>query len=118
MKSYVDHIEIPVVDLNNAKEFYKAIFEWTDDMFSNMGENYVLVSSGNGVSYGLEKVDTIPPTGFTIVMRVESIEESLEMVKNHGGEVVKEKFQIAPNIGFAAYFKDCFGNTWGIHCPT
>jgi uncharacterized protein len=118
MKPYfVDHIEFQVTDLNKAKEFYGKIFGWKDIMM-DYGETYVLVSleDPNWPSFGISKVDKIENNNSIVVtMRVDDIPKALKTITAAGGEVVKEMYEIAPEIGHAANFKDIFGNVWGLH---
>jgi len=47
---------------------------------------------------------------------VENLEEYMERVEMHGGEVITDKMTI-PGIGYMAYFKDTEGNTIGLIQP-
>ena len=109
----VNHVEIPVLDLKKAKEFYATIFDWKIDLESF--NNYGLVDIPNSVSIGLYLVEKIPKHGINVVFEVDDINQKLQEVKNLGGEIVKEKQEIAPEIGYAAQFKDCFGNELGLY---
>ncbi len=108
----VNHIEIPVLDLVKAKEFFETIFAWKVDLESF--ENYGLVGIKNSISIGLYLVKRIPEHGINIVFEVDDINQKLDEIKNMGGEITREKYEIAPEVGFAAQFKDCFGNELGL----
>lgn len=118
MYSRADHLEVPVLDTEKAKEFF-SIFGWKEYYMDFEKGKYTLVNGEgkNPVSFGFYKVDKIPDVGIRIVLRVEDIEEKLKEVVSAGGKVAREKYEIAPEIGFAAEFLDIFGNTWGLHSP-
>jgi predicted enzyme related to lactoylglutathione lyase len=112
MTNIVNHVEIPVIDLKKATKFYKAIFEWEIDLDSM--PNYGLVEIKGAASIGLFVVEKIPDHGINVVFEVEDIEEKLEQIIEAGGKVKREKYQIAPEIGYSAQFLDCFGNEFGL----
>lgn len=118
MYNRADHLEVPVLDTEKAKEFF-SIFGWKEYYMDFEKGKYTLVNGEgkNPVSFGFYKVDKIPDVGIRIVLRVEDIEEKLKEVVSAGGKIVREKYEIAPEIGFASEFLDIFGNTWGLHSP-
>ena len=108
----VNHVEIPVLDLTKAKEFYKITFEWEIDLDSM--PNYGLVEIKGAASIGFFITEKIPNHGINVVFEVEDIEKTLEKVTKAGGKVKREKYEIAPEIGYSAQFQDCFGNEFGL----
>lgn len=108
----VNHVEIPVLDLEIAKKFYQTIFEWNVDLESF--NDYGLVEIQNSASIGFYLVKKIPDHGINVVFEVEDIDQKLEKIIEAGGEKIREKYEIAPGIGFSAQFKDCFGNELGL----
>ncbi|MFX0150697.1 MAG: VOC family protein [Candidatus Hodarchaeota archaeon] len=108
----VNHVEIPVLDLEKAKEFYETIFSWTVDLESM--PNYGLVELKDTASIGFFVVEKIPDHGVNVVFEVEDINKKLTEIKKAGGEVKREKYEIAPEIGYSAQFQDCFGNEFGL----
>ncbi|MHA2170576.1 MAG: VOC family protein [Candidatus Kariarchaeaceae archaeon] len=118
-KSYISHVEIPVKDIGKAKEFFAKVFSW-EGIMQDYSEEYVLVfdeTEPSRPSFGLYKVDSVTKNQVIVTMEVEDIESTLEVVKGAGGEQTREKYEIGPEIGFAANFQDCFGNIWGLHSP-
>lgn len=119
-KSFADHLEVPVTDMEKATEFYGEIFGWKEEgVIQTWDENYTLVNLGEtSPSFGLYKVDEVPTDNkIVITMRVDDIESKLKEVENSGGSITREKYEIAPEVGFAGNFKDPFGNVWGLHSP-
>lgn len=112
MLNTVNHVEIPVLELKKAKEFYEAIFEWKVDLEAM--PNYGLVDHKDSASIGIFVVEKIPDHGVNVVFEVEDIDQTLEEIKKAGGKVKREKFEIAPEVGYSAQFQDCFGNEFGL----
>ncbi len=108
----VNHVEIPVLDLKKATEFYKTIFDWNLDLDSM--PNYGLVELKGSASIGFFIVEKNPEHGINVVFEVEDIEQKLKQITEAGGKVKREKYEIAPHIGYSAQFEDCFGNEFGL----
>ena len=108
----VNHVEIPVLDLKGAKEFYETIFDWKVDLESM--PDYGLVDQKDAASIGLFVVEKIPDHGVNVVFEVEDINQKLVEIKKANGKVKREKYEIAPEIGYSAQFQDCFGNEFGL----
>ncbi|MFX0184820.1 MAG: VOC family protein [Candidatus Hodarchaeota archaeon] len=108
----VNHVEIPVLDLQKAKSFYETIFSWKVDLQSM--PNYGLVEIKEAASIGFFVVEKIPNHGVNVVFEVEDITQKLKEIENAGGKIIREKYEIAPEIGFSAQFEDCFGNEFGL----
>ena len=107
-KAKVNHVEIPILDLEEAKSFYDTVFHWDMDITSM--PDYGLVDDGTWVSLGFFLVKAIPPHGVNVVIEAEDIEAVLRIIEENGGSIVRGKYQIAPDIGYAADFLDVFGN--------
>lgn len=112
MPVIVNHVEIPVLDLKKAKEFYETIFDWKVDLESM--PNYGLVELKDAASIGFFVVEKIHEHGVNVVFEVEDINQMLTEIKAASGKVKREKFEIALEIGYSAQFQDCFGNEFGL----
>lgn len=110
----VNHVEIPVLDLEKAKAFYDNVFDWKLDLETM--PNYGLADI-KPVSLGFPVAEKIPEFGINVVFGVPNIEKTLEAIVENGGKVHVPKYQITPEIGFAAEFLDCFGNRLGLFSP-
>lgn len=108
----VNHVEIPVLDLKKAKEFYQAIFDWDVDLDSM--PNYGLVELKETASIGFFIVKETPRHGINVVFEVGDIDQKLKEIEKAGGKVKREKYEISPEIGYSAQFQDCFGNEFGL----
>jgi predicted enzyme related to lactoylglutathione lyase len=111
------HIEIPVADTARAKKFYTEVFGWS---FTDWKDEYIMFNSKSEdytVMGGLLKT-TDPSQRFNFPsfhLDTPNIAATLEKVKANGGQVVKEKFQIAPEVGYNAIIKDTEGNQLGLY---
>ena len=108
----VNHVEIPVLDLKKAKEFYETIFDWKVDLEAM--PNYGLVELKDSASIGFFIVEKIPDHGVNVVFGVEDIDKKLAEITEAGGKVKREKYEISPEIGYSAQFLDCCGNEFGL----
>ncbi|MBI3627050.1 VOC family protein [Candidatus Uhrbacteria bacterium] len=116
----VVHFEIPADDTNRAKEFYTKVFGWNGLSMPDMG--YTLFTTGPSGEEGpkepgcinggmMKRADFVKAPIITI--NVDSIEDAGKKIKQHGGEVIREKMAVA-DMGWAAYFKDSEGNVMGL----
>lgn len=108
--------EIPVADLNRARDFYQAVFE-TELYNEQDSPNPMLVfptRENAGVSGHLyEGKPAADGQGPTVHLGVEgSLEEALERVSSNGGTVLTEIITIPP--GRFAYCRDPDGNSIGL----
>jgi hypothetical protein len=114
MENTICHAEIPVTDLNKAKEFYSKVFEWKIEVMPEM--NYATFETGTPPGGGFNKVDMVKPGGVLFYIMVENIEKKLEKIEEAGGKTVSGKSEI-PNVGWMALFSDVFGNVLGLFKP-
>jgi len=111
----VNHVEIPILDLEKAKSFFDPIFAWNMDLKTM--PDYGLVDLKDAVSLGFPLVKKIPEMGINVIFGVTNIKKTLETIVENGGKVHTPKYQITPEIGYAAEFLDCFGNRLGLFSP-
>ncbi len=108
----IAHIEIPVTDLDKAKEFYQQLFDWN---FKEFGKGYLLCKSDKGMTKGLRKVEKIVKGDCTIFhIKVDKIDSYLEKVKGIGGDIARQK-TVIPVYGYYALVSDPDGNTIGLY---
>ena len=120
----VVHFEIHAIAPEEAARFYSAIFGW--DIAKWRGPiPYWLISTGEtgpGIDGGIvpSKEDALASiaavNAYVCTVAVESLDETLAAVKNHGGTVVVEKHEV-PGVGVLAHFKDPDGNIFGALQP-
>lgn len=119
----VCHFEIPVDDVEKAKDFY-SIFNWEINEIPNMDyisvrtspvdENKMPLEPGAINGGMMKRTEEIKNPVFAI--QVDSVDSYCEKVVDKGGRVVMPKIEI-PNMGYYAYIADPENNILGISQP-
>jgi uncharacterized protein len=125
----VVHFEMPAEDKKRVANFYARVFGWqTKQLGPEMGE-YVLATTTepdengrpkkpgaiNGGFY--QKTDDKPSQYPSVVIAVDDIKEHMRKVKEAGGKVIGEPWDI-PGIGSYVSFYDTEGNRVGMIQPS
>jgi len=109
----ITHIDIPVSDMERAKEFYSELFGWQINEAPGF-EGYPMWQAPNKISGG----GLAPRSdGFTqprSYVEVDSIDETLATVTAQGGSVVMERSPIS-ETSWWAIFTDPDGNAVGLY---
>jgi predicted enzyme related to lactoylglutathione lyase len=103
----INYVELPSKDISATKEFYHQVFGWT---FVDYGPDYIAVE-GAHLDAGFYKADLSSKAhsgAALVVLFSNQLEESLELVKNNGGLVLKEIFSFPGGRRFE--FEDPTGN--------
>lgn len=109
----ITHHDIPVSDMERAKGFYSTLFGW--QIAAPPGfEDYPMWQAPNQISGG-----GLAPRGdgFTqprSYVEVDSIDETLALVEQHGGTVLMGKSPIS-ETSWWAIFADPDGNQLGLY---
>ena len=111
--------EIPAIDLERAKTFYKAVFNVSFEDASIDGNEMSFFSFDSelkGISGALAKGETYKPTkeGVIIYFHSKNIDETLDKVIQQKGTIFYPKTSIGA-MGYVAEFIDCEGNRIAIH---
>ncbi|MBI4701545.1 MAG: VOC family protein [Deltaproteobacteria bacterium] len=106
------HFELMALDVEKAKKFYGAVFDWR---FESMpGMDYTAVKTGAAPEGGLMlKPKEAPVPSLGVYFLVENIEQTLEKVQKANGRVIKPRTPI-PEMGAWAMFMDPDGICVGI----
>jgi predicted enzyme related to lactoylglutathione lyase len=105
-------MEIPVSNIEKAKEFYEKVFNW---QVTITGNNYAFFKDAeDGIDGGFEVSDKKMRGEFILYISTESIEDKLKEIQEIGGKVVQEKAKISDEHGYYATFEDIFGNIMGL----
>jgi predicted enzyme related to lactoylglutathione lyase len=120
----VVHFEVPTDDLDRAKAFYAAAFDW--DLRTTAMEQMTYTSVITTASDGETGMPTEPGAingGMTgrsaetpapvITIGVASIDDATKKIEAGGGTIVTPRTPI-PGMGAFAYFKDTEGNILGL----
>ncbi|MBD3234472.1 MAG: VOC family protein [candidate division Zixibacteria bacterium] len=105
------HFEIPAKDIEKSGEFYKQVFKWKLNTSDFPG--YGLLELPREPHAGVEKREPFS-NGVMIYIQVADISQTLNVVREAGGEIVKGKTEI-PNIGWFGLFSDPDGNVIGVY---
>ncbi len=100
----IDYIELPALDLTEAKRFYGDVFGWT---FVDYGPDYASFQDGR-MDGGFRKEATVQRGGPLIIMYSVDLEKIREIVKSEGGTIVREIFEFPGGRRF--HFTDPSGN--------
>ncbi|MFY0760829.1 VOC family protein [Metabacillus dongyingensis] len=122
------HFEIHVSDMERAKKFYREVFGWSfQDWSEYAGMPYFGAVTGNENEPGIDGAlmqrhssatpeTNQPLNGFACTMGVENYDVTEAKIIENGGKVALPKFAL-PGMAWQGYYIDTEGNTFGIHQP-
>jgi uncharacterized protein len=121
------HFEIQADDVERAKSFYAAVFDWSFEDYGPMtGSTYWGITTGPetepGINGGLlERPAPVPAGGqgtnaFVCTMGVGDYDETERRILAAGGQVALPRMALA-GVAWQGYYLDTEGNTFGIHQP-
>ena len=109
----IDYVEIPVTDLDTAREFFSQLFAWE---FQEWGPDYYSFSDGR-VDGGLRRSEEpAPASGVLIVFYTTDIERDYARVKELGATISKETFEFPGGKRF--HFVDPVGTEFAMWTST
>jgi predicted enzyme related to lactoylglutathione lyase len=125
--SRVVHFEIQADDVERAKAFYAAVFDWSfQDYGEATGSVYWGIVTGPddqpGINGGLlQRPAATPASGqgtnaFVCTMGVEDYDAMERRILDAGGQVALPKMALV-GMAWQGYYLDTEGNTFGIHQP-
>jgi predicted enzyme related to lactoylglutathione lyase len=113
--SAIVHFDVPAEDVERAKKFYAALFDWKYQSFPEMQYNLITTTNVDGtpgVGGGLGKrMD--PSQRMTNYFGVPSIDTAMKQVSDLGGKLISGKMAV-PGMGFLANCMDTEGNAFGL----
>ena len=101
----IDYIELTVTDLEEAKRFYGAAFDW---QFNDYGPDYAGIQGAGREVGGLRKDTTVVRGGPLVVLYSRALDDSVARVRDAGGTIVKQPFAFPGGRRFQ--FTDPSGN--------
>jgi uncharacterized protein len=128
-KAPVVHFEMPAKDNSRVAKFYEEAFGWKMQQMGSEFGNYLMAQSADTDDKGMNKTPGTINGGFFkyenkegfnvphLVLSVDNLNESMEAVKNAGGEILGEPMDI-PKIGKYVSIKDTEGNIVGMLLPS
>ncbi len=113
----VIHFEFGADDPERAIKFYQDTFGWEITKYPG-GPDYWLVKAGEEGEMGINGAIIPRQKDWKISnsISVPRIDEYLERIEMHGGEVTTEKMAV-PKMGYVVYFKDTEGNALSVFQP-
>lgn len=109
----ITHIDIPVEDLEKAKDFYSRLFGWQISAPPGF-EDYPMWQAPNKISGGGLAPRSDSFTQPRSYVEVDSIEDTIELAVEHGARVVMDKSPIS-ETSWWAIFEDPDGNHVGLY---
>jgi uncharacterized protein len=119
MANAINWFEIPVNDLDRAKEFYEKVLN-VSMTITEMGPLkmawFPSEREAPGATGTLIKADSYVPShsGTLVYFQVDNIEGTLDKINSQGGKTLNPKMSIG-EYGFVAHFEDCEGNRVALH---
>lgn len=107
----IDYIEITTRDLQRAKDFYAAAFDW---QFQDYGPEYAGIQGEDSEQGGL-CVGEPTPGGPLVVLGSDDLEASARAVEAAGGTIVVAPFDFPGGRRFS--FADTEGNVLAVWQP-
>ncbi len=122
IKDAVAWVEIPVTDFSRAKAFYSAIFDYE---MPEMEMGHLRMGflphdrEANGIGGAICFGEGYKPSGHAgpklYLNGGADLNAVLGRVVGAGGKVALPKMEIAPEMGYMAFFEDTEGNVIGLH---
>lgn len=121
------HFEIHVDDMERAKNFYQAVFEWSFEDYSEYaGMPYFGAITGDdqypGINGALMQRQGPPPSegqsvnSAVCTLGVSNYDETETKILANGGKVALPKYAL-PGMAWQGYFIDTENNIFGLHQP-
>jgi len=113
--STIVHFDVPAENIERAKKFYSALFDWKFESFPEMQYHLITTTDlagapGVGGGMGRRRDPSQPITNY---YGVKSIDAAMKQVRNFGGTVVMGKMAV-PKMGYLANCIDTEGNPFGL----
>jgi uncharacterized protein len=107
--------EIPADDVERAKSFYGALFDWKIEKFPGLMEYWHIDTGGSddAPDGGLLKRQQPQQQGITNYIGVTSVDESAAKVEKLGGKICLPKTAV-PQMGYFAICQDPENNTFAL----
>lgn len=122
-KGTLNYLQVPAADLDASAGFFEAVFGWTINRSPSVAQTELEPQSGyvgfldSSGQVGGEFVLGRPPSrepGLLPSIHVDSIDETLAAVVEHGGEVVNPRTPIVEGVDAQAIFRDPAGNAFAL----
>src|SRR6266581_6121108 len=112
------HVELATTDIDQAKSFYRSLFDWKlNDMDMGGGMTYTLIEVGEGTGGGMMKhpMPGAPSTWLAYVL-VDDIAAATQKAKSLGATVIKDVTEVM-GAGWFSIILDPTGAALGLWKP-
>jgi predicted enzyme related to lactoylglutathione lyase len=112
------HVELATTDIDQAKSFYRSLFDWKlDDMDMGGGRTYTMIDVGEGTGGGMLKHPVgNAPSAWLPYVNVENIGAATAKAKSLGARVFRDVTEV-PNAGSFSIIVDPTGAMLGLWQP-
>ena len=105
----IDYVEIPVTDLNKAKEFFSGLFGWS---FETWGDDYMSFNDGRFDGGFRRSAEPAPSAGVLLIFFSTDLERDLDRVQELGATISEPIFPFPGGRRF--HFVDPTGTEYAI----
>jgi predicted enzyme related to lactoylglutathione lyase len=105
----IDYVEIPVTDLNTARDFFSAMFGWS---FQSWGDDYLSFHDGQMDGGFRRSAEPAPSTGVLVVFFSTNLKRDFDRVQELGATISEPIFQFPGGRRF--HFIDPAGTEFAI----
>ncbi len=123
-QNLIGWVEIPVTNMDRAKDFYETVFQIkiTVQDFGGTLMAWLPAEHGKPGSSGslvLQPEWYIPSRkeGVLIYLSCTNVQNELNRIEDAGGRILQPKTKISDEIGFMGLFHDSEGNRIALHSP-
>ena len=112
------HVELATSDLDQAKSFYQALFDWKlNDTDMGGGMSYTLIDVGEGTGGGMMQ-QRVPdaPSAWLAYVNVDNVSAATAAAASLGARVFREVTEV-PNAGSFSIIVDPAGAMLGLWQP-
>jgi uncharacterized protein len=109
--------EIPVTDMERARQFYESIFETKIDVM-DLGGLQMGIFPHKEVGCALCRHEAYQPSDKGVLVYLDASPDLtvvLNRLEKAGGRILRSKTQISPQHGYMALFIDTEGNRLALH---
>ena len=107
------HIDLPSDDLDRAKAFYEGVFGWQIGSVEGFPDFEMFQTGQETVGGGIGLRGKTAPDKPRVYVEVDSIDDALARVSQHGGGIVVPKTDV-PGMGWYAAVTDSEGSEIGL----
>jgi len=112
--------DIPVTDMDRARQFYAAVLQADIELMPGMEDVALLPMEPGDASGDLVKSDNARPGAGGITVYLDSKgdpEGMIERAVGAGGQLAMPVTDMGEMVGFIGFFIDSEGNRVGVHAP-